>query len=172
MSQDGFCENKPECLVIVAILKRPLMLDCLLLIKQYRKNLNNFTLEFPVAVVDDNENDSEAAVKEIEDLTGYKGTVQSVGEVSAFDAGISNYTTRLIVVQINGGDVPNANIRFHPNPPNENTQGVEVIALPMSDLNNRLSCFVKDGFVVDSRVEMYAVGLKTNASHTTPTMVY
>ncbi|GAB6020046.1 nudix hydrolase-like protein [Chamberlinius hualienensis] len=160
------------CVVIVAILKRPLMLDCLLLLKQYRPTLGNMTLEFPVAVVEEHETAETAAVRDIEDLTGYKGTVMSKGELSAFDAGISNYTARLMVVQINGGDSYNKNIRFQSNSHHNNNEGVDVVAIPMQELNHRLSNFIKDGIVVDSRVEMYAVGLKTNAARIQPTMIY
>lgn len=179
MSQDCIYENNAECtcVVIIAILKRPLMLDCLLLLKQYRPTLSTYTVEFPVAVVESHEQAKEAAVREIEDLTGFKGSLKSIGELSAYDAGISNYTTRLAVIQIKSRDVSNNNVKFHPQTHLANTEeidvsGVEVIALPVSDLSNRLSCMVKEGYVVDSRVEMYAVGLQTNADSNSPTMVY
>lgn len=147
-----------DCVVMVTVLKRPLMFDCLLLVKQYRPSLRAYTLEFPSTLVNANESAEAAALREIHHLTGYHGDVRSIGEVTALDAGISNCTLRLITLEVNAGEEHNKHIRL------QHHKGValEVVPLPIGELHHRLLDYVHNGVVVDSRVEMYAMGLRAN----------
>lgn len=158
-----------DCVVIMATLKRPLMFDCLLLVKKFRQNLRAYTLEFPSGLVNANETAQEAAQREILELTQYIGNVRNVGEVTAFDAGLSNETVRLISLEINGGEGPNKNVRLHRN---RNGENIEVVPVPIAEFQSRLLDYAHNGVIIDSRVEMYAMGLCTNSRlASTPTVI-
>lgn len=66
-----------EGVLSVAILRRHILCDCLILIKQYRPSLKSYVLEFPAKIIDMAESDrsGDYAVKELEESTGYRSTV-------------------------------------------------------------------------------------------------
>lgn len=105
-------QENPEGILSIAILKRHILCDCLILVKKYRPSLKSFVLEFPAKIVehnsngtgsehqvtvatkvpvDGNESDTsvgDAAVRDVEENTGYKSTqVKWVSPDTAVDPG-------------------------------------------------------------------------------------
>ena len=79
----------------IAILKRHILCDCLLLVKQYRPTLKSYVLEFPAkiiqhAVVEDETKDDtgEVAIRDLENSTGYKSSdIHHISPETALDPG-------------------------------------------------------------------------------------
>eukprot|EP00559_Dactyliosolen_fragilissimus_P000835 CAMPEP_0184867804 /NCGR_PEP_ID=MMETSP0580-20130426/27775_1 /TAXON_ID=1118495 /ORGANISM="Dactyliosolen fragilissimus" /LENGTH=288 /DNA_ID=CAMNT_0027368261 /DNA_START=54 /DNA_END=920 /DNA_ORIENTATION=- len=60
-----------------------------LLVEQYRPPVRTKTLEFPAGLIDDGESAEEAAIRELEEETGYVGTVSTLSKM--FDEQISTH---------------------------------------------------------------------------------
>ena len=104
---DSAYDHPDQGILSIAILKRHILCDCLILVKKYRPTLKSFVLEFPAKIVehnnlasgpqssaastDGNESDTsvgDAAVKDVEENTGYKSTqVKWVSPDTAVDPG-------------------------------------------------------------------------------------
>ncbi|RWS24748.1 ADP-ribose pyrophosphatase-like protein [Leptotrombidium deliense] len=149
----------------IGILKRQIMCDSLVLVKQYRAPLKAYTLEFPARVIEPqgaNPNFEDIINREIEDDTGYTSTdIKHISPLTALDP------VRLVSLLIDGDDPLQ-----HPSPKSLSTdsdsednnnghgQVVEVLQVPINGLLDRLNEYSKQGLVVDSRVYAFAIGLK------------
>ncbi|XP_077879363.1 ADP-sugar pyrophosphatase isoform X2 [Ictidomys tridecemlineatus] len=139
---------------VIPVLQRTLHYECIVLVKQFRPPMGGYCLEFPAGLIDDNESPETAALRELEEETGYKGDVAECSPVVCMDPGLSNCTTHIVTVTINGDDAEN--VRPKPKP-----EFVEVISLPKNDLLNRLDALVaEEHLTVDARVYSYALALK------------
>ncbi|KAM8740726.1 ADP-sugar pyrophosphatase isoform 1-T2 [Acanthopagrus schlegelii] len=94
---------------IIALLKRTLHKDCVVMVKQFRPPMGCYTLEFPAGLIDEGECAEAAALRELKEETGYKGEVVGVTPVTCLDPGLSNCTTQIIMVNINGDEMENIN---------------------------------------------------------------
>ncbi|KAH0515628.1 ADP-sugar pyrophosphatase [Microtus ochrogaster] len=139
---------------IIPVLQRTLHYECIVLVKQFRPPMGGYCLEFPAGFIDDGESPEAAALRELEEETGYKGDVAECSPAVCMNPGLSNCTTHVVTVTINGDDA--ANVRPKPNP-----EFVEVISLPKNDLLTRLDALVaEEHLTVDARVYAYALALK------------
>ncbi|KAK1790334.1 hypothetical protein P4O66_014243 [Electrophorus voltai] len=162
---------------LIAILKRTLHKDCVVLVKQFRPPMGCYTLEFPaglcsdvvclcsdvvclcsdvVCLLDDGESAETAALRELKEETGYKGEVVGVTPVTCLDPGLSNCTTQIVMVNINGDDIENIN----PSQQLGDGEFVEVILLPLDEFQKKINELMKkEKIVVDSKVYIYAMGI-------------
>ncbi|EHB07536.1 ADP-sugar pyrophosphatase [Heterocephalus glaber] len=142
---------------IIPVLQRTLHYECIVLVKQFRPPVGGYCLEFPAGLIDDNESPEAAALRELEEETGYKGDVAECSPAVCMDPGLSNCTTHIVTVTINGDDAENV----RPKPKPGDGEFVEVISLPKNDLLNRLDALVaEEHLTVDARVYSYALALK------------
>uniref|UniRef100_A0A8D2H9V7 ADP-sugar pyrophosphatase n=1 Tax=Urocitellus parryii TaxID=9999 RepID=A0A8D2H9V7_UROPR len=99
---------------VIPVLQRTLHYECIVLVKQFRPPMGGYCLEFPAGLIDDNESPEAAALRELEEETGYKGDVAECSPVVCMDPGLSNCTTHIVTVTINGDDAEN--VRPKPKP--------------------------------------------------------
>ncbi|KAK2105368.1 hypothetical protein P7K49_014882 [Saguinus oedipus] len=110
-----------------------------------------------LGLIDDGETPEAAALRELEEETGYKGDVAECSPAVCMDPGLTNCTTHIVTVTINGDDAEN----LRPKPKPGDGEFVEVISLPKNDLLQRLDALVAEEHVtVDARVYSYALALK------------
>ncbi|MEQ2284658.1 ADP-sugar pyrophosphatase [Girardinichthys multiradiatus] len=141
---------------IIALLKRTLHKDCVVMVKQFRPPLGCSTLEFPAGLIDEGETAEAAALRELKEETGYKGEVVGVTPVTCLDPGLSNCTTQIILVNINGDDVEN----IHPTQQLGDGEFVEVILLPLDEFQSKIDDLLqKEKIIVDSKVYIFAMGM-------------
>ncbi|XP_040885754.1 ADP-sugar pyrophosphatase [Toxotes jaculatrix] len=141
---------------IIALLKRTLHKDCVVMVKQFRPPLGCCTLEFPAGLIDDGETAEAAALRELKEETGYKGEVVGVTPVTCLDPGLSNCTTQIVLVNINGDEVENIN----PTQQLGDGEFVEVILLPLDEFQMKIDeLLTKEKIVVDAKVYIFAMGM-------------
>uniref|UniRef100_A0A8B9C7H1 ADP-sugar pyrophosphatase n=1 Tax=Anser brachyrhynchus TaxID=132585 RepID=A0A8B9C7H1_9AVES len=92
---------------VIAVLQRTLHYDCVVLVKQFRPPINGYCLEFPAGLIEENETAESAALRELEEETGYKGEVVECTPALCLDPGLSNSTTHIVSVTINGDEAEN-----------------------------------------------------------------
>ncbi|XP_042728543.1 ADP-sugar pyrophosphatase isoform X1 [Lagopus leucura] len=142
---------------VIAVLQRTLHYDCIVLVKQFRPPINGYCLEFPAGLIEENETAESAALRELEEETGYKGEVIECTPALCLDPGVSNSTTHIVSVTINGDDAVNT----RPKQKLDDGEFVEVISLPKNDLLQRIDELVAEEHIaVDARVYTYALALK------------
>nr|XP_009941889.1 PREDICTED: ADP-sugar pyrophosphatase isoform X2 [Opisthocomus hoazin] len=142
---------------VIPVLQRTLHYDCIVLVKQFRPPINSYCLEFPAGLIEENETAESAALRELEEETGYKGEVVECTPALCLDPGLSNSTTHVVTVTINGDDAENT----RPKQKLGECQFVEVISLPKNDLLQRIEELVAEEHIaVDARVYTYALALK------------
>uniref|UniRef100_A0A8C1QYX8 ADP-sugar pyrophosphatase n=1 Tax=Cyprinus carpio TaxID=7962 RepID=A0A8C1QYX8_CYPCA len=146
-------DSATDGVAIIALLKRTLHKDCVVMVKQFRPPMGCNTLEFPAGLIDDNESVETAALRELKEETGYKGEVVGITPVSCLDPGLSNCTTQMVIVHINGDDTENVN-------PTQQLEFVEVILLPLNEFQQKIDDLLqKEKIAVDSKVYIYAMGM-------------
>uniref|UniRef100_A0A3B5KU76 ADP-sugar pyrophosphatase n=1 Tax=Xiphophorus couchianus TaxID=32473 RepID=A0A3B5KU76_9TELE len=142
---------------IIALLKRTLHKDCVVMVKQFRPPMGGNTLEFPAGLIDEGETADVAALRELKEETGYKGEVVGVTPVTCLDPGLSNCTTQIVLVNINGDDVENINPTQQLG---EDTLFVEVILLPLDEFQCKIDDLIRrEKIIVDSKVYIFAMGM-------------
>ncbi|PSN35732.1 ADP-sugar pyrophosphatase [Blattella germanica] len=134
--------TKIDAVGVIAFYRRLLHYDCIVLVKQYRPALKAYTIEMP-------------AVRELKEATGFSGTIKKIGPVLAMDPGASNCAMRLVTVEVNGDEPENLHLRSNVN----NERFKEPLLVPVSELLEKLSAFAAAGFIIDSRIDAFAIGL-------------
>ncbi|XP_068611349.1 ADP-sugar pyrophosphatase [Brachionichthys hirsutus] len=141
---------------IIALLKRTLHKDCVVMVKQFRPPLGCHTLEFPAGLIDDGECAAGAALRELKEETGYKGEVVGVTPVTCLDPGLSNCTTNIVMVNINGDEMENIN----PTQQLGDGEFVEVLLFPVDEFQAKIDELLKkEKIVVDTKVYIFAMGI-------------
>ncbi|XP_047431841.1 ADP-sugar pyrophosphatase [Mugil cephalus] len=141
---------------IIALLKRTLHKDCVVMVKQFRPPMGCCTLEFPAGLIDEGETAEVAALRELKEETGYKGEVVGVTPVTCLDPGLSNCTTQIVLVNINGDEMENVN----PTQQLGDGEFVEVILLPLDEFQTKIDDLLqKEKIMVDAKVYIFAMGM-------------
>uniref|UniRef100_UPI0037E73DFF ADP-sugar pyrophosphatase n=1 Tax=Semicossyphus pulcher TaxID=241346 RepID=UPI0037E73DFF len=141
---------------IIALLKRTLHKDCVVMVKQFRPPMGCNTLEFPAGLIDEGESAEVAALRELKEETGYKGEVVGVTPVTCLDPGLSNCTTQIVMVNINGDEGENIN----PTQQLGDGEFVEVVLLPLDEFQLKIDDLMKkEKIVVDAKVYIFAMGM-------------
>ncbi|GBL78810.1 ADP-sugar pyrophosphatase [Araneus ventricosus] len=154
--------GNPDCVGSLAVLRRLLKYDCLILVKQYRPALKKYTLELPAGVVEKHEKPDETAIRELKEETGYICSgVKHISPLTALDPGLSNSTMKVVTLEVNGDVVEN----HHPKQCDHDCNIIEVLHIPVDELLTRLNEYSEQGIIIDSRVYCFAIGLTIGAKN-------
>ncbi|XP_029635188.1 ADP-sugar pyrophosphatase [Octopus sinensis] len=149
-------KTSERAVCVIAVLKRTLKFDSILLVKQYRPPLRTCTIEFPAGMIDVNETAEVSACRELKEETGYVGIVKHVSPTTCLDPGVGNNLVTLATVEIDGDDPSNQS----PKPELEPCEFIETIKVPICELLVQLNEFAALGYVINSQVYSYAIAME------------
>ena len=146
---------------MIAVLNDSKRGPSLLLQKQFRPPLNKCTIEVPSGLIDEGEEPSTAALRELKEETGYVATIPgdakaAEGFIMWNDPGFCNTNTKMMFVEVDMSDERNQN----PNPELEENEYIETFTLPLDTLWTDLAELDKQGFGIDARVATLAQGME------------
>ncbi|XP_052120585.1 ADP-sugar pyrophosphatase [Frankliniella occidentalis] len=147
--------SRIDNVMVIAWYRRMLHYDCVVLVKQFRPALNAHTIEVPSGLVLENETHEQSAERELLECTGFLGTSRKVGPILAADPSMSGSSLRIVTVEVNGDEPGNNFI-------NARAAGERhkvPILVPVSELLEKLRAFAQAGFIIDSRIDAFAIGL-------------
>jgi len=137
--------KKQKAAVIIPIIDG----NKILLIKQYRIPVESFVIEFPAGLIEEGEDVRDAALRELEEETGFKGEIVDISQPLPTSPGLSS--EEIYIVRINVGGKGNKNL--------EDVEDIENIIIPLNELNVYLKNLEKNGFKIDSKVWALSLGL-------------
>jgi len=146
---------EPDSVAAIAIYRRLLHYDVIVLVRQYRPAVNGYTIEFPAGFVEAGESSEQAALRELKEETGWHGEVTHMSSSIAADPTCTASMVKFATVKINGDATENKINKPQP----RDGEFVDLIMLPVSELHDRLARLTKEGNVIDCRVEAFAIGL-------------
>uniref|UniRef100_A0A8C4R7D9 Nudix (nucleoside diphosphate linked moiety X)-type motif 5 n=1 Tax=Eptatretus burgeri TaxID=7764 RepID=A0A8C4R7D9_EPTBU len=118
---------------MISVLKRTQHDDCLVLVKQFRPPLGCYTLEFPAGLMNSGESVESAALRELEEETGFVAEVTSVSPAAlCLEPGICSSADKIVCVVINGDDPANTR------PQQQLGEFVDVMLIPIRELLTRI----------------------------------
>ncbi|CAH0385518.1 unnamed protein product [Bemisia tabaci] len=144
--------NRVDSVTVLAFYKRLLYHDCIILVKKFRPALKTYTIEMVSGLVQENEGAGETALRELYEHTNLFGAVKTIGTPLSTDPNFSNCMTRFVTVNVDGDNPMNRNPKQSEDP------FKETIIIPVSELRARLIEFAADNYIVDSRLEVFAIG--------------
>ncbi|MDP0500788.1 MAG: NUDIX hydrolase [Verrucomicrobiota bacterium JB022] len=119
-----------------------------ILVRQFRPAIAKTVLEFPAGLLDADEAPEVAALRELQEETGYVGHVSSAGPLVMSSPGMTNEGNCVVEVQITGQTTAAP----------EDDENIEVLRWPLAELFPRLQAAVAAGEVVDAKLWCYALG--------------
>lgn len=120
----------------------------LLLIRQFRPVVNNFVIEFPAGLNDKSESLVDAAKRELIEETGYSADDFIFLCEGPLSSGLS---TEILSVFLAKNVVP-ATSELKQQYPADETEDIEIIKTPISELHNALEAFHKNGDYIDLKI--------------------
>jgi len=133
-SIDGweFIERKDDAKVVHVVamtgITKVEMEPKVIMVKQFRKPIGSYTIEFPAGIVDKGESTEQAALRELKEETGYIGEIVSMNACTAKSPGITSEMGTLAYVGIIG------KAEAYP----EDSENIEVIEVSPSDVGKLL----------------------------------
>lgn len=150
---------------VIAILNDPSSSEgpALLLQKQFRPPVDRVTIEVPSGLIDEGEDPSTAAIRELREETGYIATIPgdakaAEGFLMWNDPGFCNTNTKMIFVEVDMSDPRNQKGNLKPEM--EEGEYIESFTLPLDNLWNRLAELEEEGCAIDARVGTLAQGME------------
>ncbi|KAF7295198.1 Nudix hydrolase domain-containing protein [Mycena indigotica] len=125
-----------------------------IIIEQYRPPIDKFIVEMPAGLIDEGETPDQAAIRELEEETGFKAnSVVESTPVLVADPGMTNANMKLVVVRV---DLPD-----QMETPEQKLEAGEFIVkrvVEVSKLDQILKEYDSKGYVVDAKLMHWASG--------------
>ncbi|POG70314.1 NUDIX hydrolase domain-like protein [Rhizophagus irregularis DAOM 181602=DAOM 197198] len=111
-------------------------------------------------LVDREETPEKAALRELEEETGYHGKIVSSYYTMYSNVGMTNTNNKLIFVEVDLDDEINKN----PQQKLEEDEFITIVIVPIKNLFSTLQEYEKKGYGIDSNLGSFALGLHMSAS--------
>ena len=131
-----------------------------IVVLQFRPPVGRFTVEWPAGLIDKDESPQEAAVRELYEETGYKGTVVSTSPAVAADPGMTSANMCLCMVEIHfheGDAEPEQHL--------DEGEDIQRVIIPVAELYSRLGEFANEGYVIAAKLYHWAAGAQYAIDH-------
>lgn len=138
---------------IIAILKPS---NKIILIRQYRPPASGYVIEFPAGLIDEGETPEQTAVRELQEETGYTGTVDSILPPSFSSPGLSGEQVNLVFMTVEEHSKHNELLETS----FDDGEHVETLTVNLSQLDSFLVEQFKTGDLMDAKVLAFAQGWK------------
>ncbi|VDB96169.1 unnamed protein product [Peniophora sp. CBMAI 1063] len=126
------------------------------IIEQYRPPMDAFIIELPAGLVDASESPEQAALRELEEETGYKSTtVLESSSILASDPGMTTANMKLVTVDVlleDGLEYPEQKL--------DEGEAIVKRVVELKGLYKELKEYEKKGFMIDARLNHFATGLE------------
>ncbi|TFJ80964.1 hypothetical protein NSK_007607 [Nannochloropsis salina CCMP1776] len=130
--------------------------DHIVLVSQFRPPVGKEVLELPAGLVDDGEDETTSAIRELREETGFEGMVTHVSPIVYSDPGLSNASMRYVFMRIDGDLGSNQQPVAMP----DEDEIITVHRVPVKRLLNEVEGFREQGFEIDARLYGLALGLQ------------
>ncbi|KAH8104258.1 NUDIX hydrolase domain-like protein [Phellopilus nigrolimitatus] len=125
------------------------------IIEQYRPPMDKYIIELPAGLIDGKETAEQAAIRELEEETGFKADrVIEISPITATDPGMTTANMKLAIL---GVTFPDA-LELSDAKLDEGEHIVKRV-VELHNLYDELQEYDKKGFVVDARLSHFASGL-------------
>ncbi|KAJ3773728.1 NUDIX hydrolase domain-like protein [Lentinula raphanica] len=123
-------------------------------VEQYRPPIDKFIVELPAGLIDEGETPEQAAIRELEEETGYKAdSVIESSPLLVSDPGMTNANMKLVVLNVTLEDKLET--------PEQKLESGEFIVrrvIELKQLLNELKVYDTKGFILDARLHHLAAG--------------
>ncbi|RHZ82428.1 hypothetical protein Glove_109g142 [Diversispora epigaea] len=154
-----FVKKEVDAVDIHGIIHSPNLPPQIVLIVQYRPPVERYCIEFPSGLIDQGETVEEAALRELQEETGYIGKIKNISDPICYEPGLTDSMTRIVDIEIDLSLEENIS-------PLQSLDGDEwslkVIKLPLYNLFEELKGLQQkynESLWIDSRLYSYAYGL-------------
>ncbi len=124
-----------------------------LIIRQFRPPTGRYVWETPAGLLEPGEDPGEAALRELQEETGYSGRLLKVLPPSFSSSGLSGESVYLAIVEINGNDYPPERKLVTDF---DDSEFITSCRVKTSELNSFLLNAVERGDGVDSKLLLYS----------------
>nr|GAT58025.1 predicted protein [Mycena chlorophos] len=125
-----------------------------IIIEQYRPPIDKYIVEMPAGLIDEGETPDQAAIRELEEETGYKASkVVETTPVLVADPGMTNANMKLVVVRVDLEDKME-----HPTQKLEAGEFIVRRVVEVDKLDQVLKEYETKGYVVDAKLQHWASG--------------
>lgn len=144
-----------DAVIIIPVLHYPSGEKKIVLVRQFRPPTNGVCVEFPAGLVDPNDSIESCAIRELKEECGLVGEVKRIGGTSFSDPGLCDATCSIVWCDVDMSLEAN----LDPTPQWMDNEVIEVVYVPIKDLEKNVATWRGEGYKIDSKVESVIVGL-------------
>lgn len=125
----------------------------MVLIRQFRPPAGKLVWEFPAGLLEEGEAPESAAIRELEEETGFKGEVKAVLPPSFSSPGLASEQLHFVIMEAPDTPEEARKTNF------DESEDIETFLFPADTLFETLNTFMANGEKVDSKLLAYAAGM-------------